>query len=112
MSKGSRKNLCLGKSVKNPNSCKKVRGCKVASGEKRTYCRKIHNKTKSVRKTMKNPIEVKNVPRLRRSKRIKEHNDGTTANRKKNFMGNNSRIIWRPHKNMFSDNQNLYMKNK
>ena len=36
--KGS--SLCKGKSVKNPNRCKKVTGCKVARGTKRSYCRK------------------------------------------------------------------------
>jgi hypothetical protein len=35
-----KKSLCRGKSVKKPNRCKKVKGCKVASGKKRTYCRK------------------------------------------------------------------------
>ena len=38
--------LCKGKSVKEPNPCRKVRGCKVAKGSKRTFCRKKHNKTK------------------------------------------------------------------
>jgi len=37
------KSLCKGKRVK-PNKCKKLRGCKVASGKKRTYCRKAKNK--------------------------------------------------------------------
>ena len=32
--------LCKGKSVKNPNRCKKVQGCKVAKGAKRSFCRK------------------------------------------------------------------------
>ena len=36
--------LCRKKSVKKPNRCKKVRGCKVASGPKRTFCRKAKNK--------------------------------------------------------------------
>lgn len=36
--------LCKGKSTSNPNRCKKVSGCKVATGTKRTYCRKKHNK--------------------------------------------------------------------
>ena len=45
-------NLCLRKSVKNPNKCTKVRGCKVAKGSKRTYCRKAHNKS-SKRRTAK-----------------------------------------------------------
>ena len=43
---GSRKytkNLCHKKSVKNPNKCKKVKGCKPASGPKRTFCRKSKN---------------------------------------------------------------------
>jgi len=52
------KSLCKGKSVKRPNKCKKVRGCKVASGPKRTFCRKIRSKsnngTKSKRYTQKN----------------------------------------------------------
>lgn len=47
------KNLCLGKSVKEPNKCKKVRGCKVASGKKRSFCRKIHNKTSKLNKSSK-----------------------------------------------------------
>lgn len=52
MSKSGR-SLCKGKRV-NPNKCKKVRGCKVASGKKRTYCRKAKNpKNKTVRKTRK-----------------------------------------------------------
>jgi hypothetical protein len=46
-------NLCIGKRTKTPNKCKKVRGCKVASGPKRTYCRKAKNKTKK-NKTQKN----------------------------------------------------------
>ena len=37
--------LCKGKSVANPNKCKKVKGCKVASGKSRTFCRKSKNKT-------------------------------------------------------------------
>jgi len=28
-----------------PNKCKKLRGCKVARGTKRTFCRKAKNKT-------------------------------------------------------------------
>jgi hypothetical protein len=39
------KSLCKGKSVKNPNRCKKIHGCKVAKGTKRSYCRKKHNRT-------------------------------------------------------------------
>jgi len=55
-------NLCLRKSVNNPNKCKKVKGCKVAKGTKRTYCRKAHNKS-GKRKTLK-----RNGTRKRRSK--------------------------------------------
>ena len=47
------KNLCLRKSVRKPNKCKKVCGCKVASGSKRSYCRKAknHTKKKATKKT-------------------------------------------------------------
>lgn len=38
------KSLCKGKRVV-PNKCKKLRGCKVASGKTRTYCRKAKNRT-------------------------------------------------------------------
>ena len=48
------KSLCKGKRVK-PNKCKKLRGCKVASGKKRTYCRKSKNKhTKCNHQSCKN----------------------------------------------------------
>ena len=67
------KSLCRGKSVKNPNRCKKVTGCKVAAGKERTYCRKRHNvcrtKTRKVTegkslcrgKSVKNPNRCKKV---------------------------------------------------
>ena len=38
------KSLCKGKRVANPNKCKKLRGCKVARGSKRSFCRTKHNK--------------------------------------------------------------------
>lgn len=41
------KSLCKGKRVKTPNRCKKIRGCKVAAGPKRTFCRKSRNKRKN-----------------------------------------------------------------
>ena len=50
MSANSRRSLCKGKSVKKPNRCKKVRGCKVASGKKRTFCRKSKNISIKTRK--------------------------------------------------------------
>lgn len=40
------RSLCRGKRVKTPNKCKKIKSCKVASGTKRTFCRKKFNKTK------------------------------------------------------------------
>ena len=40
--KRAKLSLCKGKSVKAPNKCKKVKGCKVASGTKRAYCRKAN----------------------------------------------------------------------
>ena len=42
-----KKSLCKGKSVKNPNRCKKMRGCKVAKGPKRTFCRKKRNRPRT-----------------------------------------------------------------
>jgi hypothetical protein len=39
------KSLCKGKRIASPNKCKKVKGCKVASGTKRKFCRKAHNKS-------------------------------------------------------------------
>lgn len=53
------KSLCRGKRVINPNKCKKVKGCKVAKGSKRTYCRKTHNKKSK-------SVKSKNVTRKRR----------------------------------------------
>lgn len=55
------KSLCKGKRVK-PNKCKKLRGCKVARGTKRTFCRKTksrrticnHKTCKQQNKTQKN----------------------------------------------------------
>lgn len=38
--KVGKRSMCRGKSVRNPNRCKKIKQCKVASGSKRTYCRK------------------------------------------------------------------------
>jgi hypothetical protein len=51
------KSLCKGKKVESPNLCKKVRGCKVAKGTKRVFCRKAHNKTKKVRHSRKTPVK-------------------------------------------------------
>lgn len=64
-------NLCKGKRTSNPNRCKKVSGCKVASGTKRTYCRKKHNKnTTAKRKTAKkvSGLTRKAILELRRLK--------------------------------------------
>jgi hypothetical protein len=60
------KNLCLRKSVKNPNRCSKVKGCKVAKGPKRSFCRKSHNKTK--RKTAKKAPKKKRRTEVSRLK--------------------------------------------
>lgn len=37
---------CKGKSIKNPNRCRKYKSCKVVHGKKRSYCRKIKNTRK------------------------------------------------------------------
>ena len=47
------KSLCKGKRTSQPNRCKKVQGCKVAKGTKRTFCRKKHNKSSKTKKTQK-----------------------------------------------------------
>ena len=48
------RSICKGKRVV-PNKCKRLKGCKAASGIKRTYCRKIKNKTRKMGgKTQKN----------------------------------------------------------
>ena len=44
-----KRSLCRGKSIRNPNKCKKVKHCKVASGTKRSYCRKKKAKRYSKR---------------------------------------------------------------
>lgn len=38
--------ICKGKSIKNPNKCKKYKTCKVVTGNLRSYCRKKNNTTK------------------------------------------------------------------
>jgi hypothetical protein len=34
------------KGKKNSEKCKRLKGCKTASGSKRKFCRKIHNNTR------------------------------------------------------------------
>ena len=67
--------MCKGKRVK-PNKCKKLRGCKVASGTKRTFCRKARNKTNKKRGTYKR-------------KRIRGGNPRIEDERKVEFIDNN-----------------------
>lgn len=38
--KVGKQSLCRGKRIQQPNRCNKVKGCKIAKGKKRTYCRK------------------------------------------------------------------------
>lgn len=66
----TKKSLCKGKSVKSPNTCKKLRGCKVAKGPKRTYCRKKYNRARSTRK--KRSSETYSQKRRRVSKEKKK----------------------------------------
>ena len=40
-----KRSLCR-KGKKNSEKCKRLRGCKTASGTKRKFCRKIHNSTR------------------------------------------------------------------
>ena len=37
--------ICKGKTIKNPNKCSKHKQCKIAIGEKRSFCRTLKNKT-------------------------------------------------------------------
>ena len=59
------KSLCQGKSVSKPNRCKKLRGCKVAKGTKRTFCRKKHNKSHKKQQTKKRRRRRTEAERLR-----------------------------------------------
>ena len=69
------KNLCTGKKTKKPNKCKKLRGCKVASGPKRSYCRKSKNKTKKTRKFRARVKSLKGGKK--RSKKTKRRGGGS-----------------------------------
>ena len=60
--------LCRGKSVEKPNRCKKVTGCKVASGPELTYCRKKHNVCRNKSMT------ARKGPSLCRGKSVKNPN--------------------------------------
>ena len=42
------KSLCKGKRTSQPNRCKKVKGCKVNKGTKRTFCRKPITKPRNI----------------------------------------------------------------
>lgn len=58
--------MCQGKSVKNPNRCRKMKGCKVATGTKRSFCRKSKNASKKT--TMKKRKTAKRRPDYARLK--------------------------------------------
>lgn len=47
MAKTARKSLCV--RVKNKLKCNKLKGCKLAKGSKRTFCRTRKNKTRKVK---------------------------------------------------------------
>jgi len=63
MEKG--KSLCKGKRTSQPNSCKKVRGCKVATGTKRTFCRKAKNPKKNITQKKKPHKKRSEIARLK-----------------------------------------------
>ena len=68
--------LCKGKRTSQPNRCIKIKGCKVAKGTKRSFCRKKHNKT----------IKVDRKPRRKRRtevSRLKGHSNKTAHALKK-----------------------------
>ena len=68
------RSLCKGKKTSNPNKCKKMSGCKVASGKKRTFCRTKKNKTKSNKKVNQTK---KRKTRLNEVSKLKGHNKKT-----------------------------------
>lgn len=51
--KVGKRSLCRGKRTSKPNKCTRVKHCKVASGKRRTYCRK-----KRARRYSKRSIRV------------------------------------------------------
>ena len=57
--------LCKGKRTSQPNRCKKLPGCKVAKGTKRTFCRKKHNKNRKTAKKRKTGFRRTESERLR-----------------------------------------------
>lgn len=67
------RSICKGKRVV-PNKCKRLKGCKVASGKKRTYCRKAHNKsanrTRKVRTHHSDGLKL-NKKQIREIKRLR-----------------------------------------
>ncbi len=64
------KSLCIGKRTSKPNRCRKIKGCKVAKGTKRTFCRKTHNKTKKRKTTVKR----RGRRRLTEAERLRTYN--------------------------------------
>ena len=56
------KNLCKKKST---TTCKNVKGCKIASGSMRTYCRKTKNNTLCKKKSVSKPNTCKKNPRCK-----------------------------------------------
>lgn len=68
-----RSSLCRGKRVKNPNRCKKLPGCKVATGKKRSFCRKKknHTKRKSMNRSKKNTNKNRGSRLARELKKLK-----------------------------------------
>lgn len=63
--------ICIGKRPYNPNRCKKLRGCKVASGKKRTFCRKIKSKRKATKSGGKSQKSKKNRTQKKRTRKNK-----------------------------------------
>lgn len=78
------KNLCSRKRTKKPNKCKKIKGCKVASGSKRTYCRKAKNKTKKTRKIR---ARVKSLKGGKKKSRKYRKRGGGTGCAPQTFVG-------------------------
>jgi hypothetical protein len=56
----SKRSLCRGKQIVNPNRCQKVKTCKVARGTKRAYCRK-KKATRYNNRTARKPYSGKDL---------------------------------------------------
>ena len=63
--------ICKGKSIKNPNRCRKYKTCKIVHGPKRSYCRK----NKNTRKKQTGGLSKQNISKFDYKSFVAEHKD-------------------------------------